>query len=393
MTEERLDCYIQRMLNSGFSRLEKAHRHRYSFWILIVAAITLSFLSAFPSYDVAYSQEMDENWSAIVEQVRAPLNPVEYDGSSHQANLAFRLTPVLIAGVFGVDTINGFLLLQFVCFVLLFWVVARLLKKVNGDPVVYYLLTLSISFTFVGNVLCSDYRGFFDVVAYLFLSASLLLRNPFAIFMALLFAYFTDERALIASGLVFLFFILEDKSSTENITVKQFFYFSTKLITVVLSWICYFSIRWLLGYFFGLKTNSEVLVDYLITQTIHQINLLPFGVWTGLEGFWVFIVLSFVVLIQRRWWAFIGFYSLALMVVIFISIWVFDITRSMAYLLPSIFVSLRLLSTNENRVLLRYASVVILLLCIFPTYYAGGSAEINWLLPLPLQILRLLFNA
>lgn len=393
MTKERLDYYIQKKLNSGFSRLERAHRHRHSFWILVFTAIALSLFFAFPSYDVAYTQEMYENWAAIVMQSKAPLNSVEYDGSSHQANLAFRLTPVLIAGLFGIDTITGFLILQFVSFIFLFWVIARLLRKLNEDPVVYYLLTLSISFMFVGNVLCSDYRGFFDVMAYLFLTASLMFRNAFAIFIALLFAYFSDERALIASGLVFLFFLLEDKPLPENISLKHFFYFSPKLLTVVLSWGFYFSIRLLLGYFFGLKTNSEVLVDYLFTQTVHQINLFPFGVWTGLEGFWVLVLLSFVVLIQRNCWIFIGFYTLALMVVIFISIWVFDITRSMAYLLPSVFVSLRLLSTNENRVLLRYASVTILLLCVFPTYYAGGSNEINWLLPLPFQILRLFINA
>jgi len=373
-----------------FNIILQISSRRYAFILLPFIATAISLFSAYPSYDIVDDQEMSSNWNAILHQTTDPFNPEEYNGSSHQANLAFRLTPVFLARVFLIENIYGYLILQFVCLVFLFIVISRLFKKIIDDPVVYYLLTLSISLTFIGNVLCSDYRGFFDVVAFLCLSTSMFFKNSKLIFLVLLLAYFADERALIASGLIYVYFVFERSQDVKSINFRSFILFQNKLIALVLSWLSYVIIRVTLSDLFGLKTNDEVLVDYLFTKTIHQINMLPFGLWTGLEGFWIILLLSIIVLIQNRKWFALCLYLLALVVVIFVAIWVFDITRSMAYLLPSIFLSLILLSKSQNPLMLRYISLVVLVLCIFPTYYAGGAKEISWLYPFPFQLIRML---
>lgn len=390
MKASSIETFLLNKSNYIFNIILQLNNRRYSFILLPFIATAISLFSAFPSYDIVDDQEMSSNWNAILHQTTDPFDPAEYNGSSHQANLAFRLTPVLLARIFSIGSVYGYLIFQFICLVLLFVVISRLLKKIIDDPVVYYLLTLSISLTFVGNVLCSDYRGFFDVLAFLCLSVSMLISNAKLIFLTLLLAYFTDERALIASGLVYVYFVFESRQDVETINFKSFFSFKPKLISIISSWLCYLAIRVTLTYFFELKSNNEVLVDYLFTETIHQVNLLPFGLWTGLEGFWILVLLSVIVIIQNRKWFALCLYFVASLVVVFVAIWVFDITRSMAYLLPSIFLSLTILSKSQNPLVLRYIALSVLLLCIFPTYYAGGASEISWLYPFPFQLIRML---
>ncbi len=390
MKANSIETFLVSKSNYIFTIILQINSRQYAFILLPLIATAISLFSAFPSYDIVDDKEMSSNWNAILHQTTNPFNRTEYNGSSHQANLAFRLTPILLARIFSIGSVYGYLIFQFFCLVLLFTVISRLLKKIIDDPVVYYLLTLSISLTFVGNVLCSDYRGFFDVVAFLCLSASMLFNNTKLILLTLLLAYFTDERALIASGLIYVYFVFENRQDVQTISFKSFFSFQPKLIGIISSWVSYLAIRVTLTYFFELKSNNEVLVDYLFTETIHQINLLPFGLWTALEGFWILVLLSVIVLIQERKWFALCLYFVASFVVVFVAIWVFDITRSMAYLLPSIFLSLTILSKSQNPLVLRYISLGVLLLCIFPTYYAGGSNEISWLYPFPLQLIRML---
>ena len=387
-----LDQILVKVTSKAFSAIEKKANHKHSLIHLVIFSILASLFSSFPSYDIVGSDEMKENWTAILEQTEHPFAPMNFHSSSHQANLSFRLTPVLIARCLKVDTVLEFLVLQFVAFVCLITGIALLFKKIDNDPVVHYLLTLSVAFTFVGNVLCSDYRGFFDVFAYLFIVGSMLFTNSILVFFMLLFAYFTDERALFASGLISIFIYFNETSGNLRSGSKWFKILSRpRVLALVFSWISYIALRLLLSSIFGLHSNSEGLVDYLLTQTIHQINILPFGAWTGLEGFWLLVIFSVFVLFMNKNYLVMSWYLLALLVVVFIGIWVFDVTRSMAYLLPSIFLSLSILTKTDSENILRSIAFFVLVLSIFPTYYAGGPNEVHWLFPLPIQILRMLF--
>jgi hypothetical protein len=220
------------------------------------------------------------------------------------------------------------------------------------------------------------------------LSLAMFVSPPVLVLGILLLAYFTDERALIASSLVYVYFLVE-KIQSYQVTIYSLFKFNSKIVALFLSWIIYFVCRILLSLSVGLYTNTKGLMDYLLSETIHHINSFSFGLWTGLEGFWILLALSFLILIHNKEKLLALLYALAMLPVTVTAIWVFDITRSMAYLLPAIFISLILLYRSESKLGMRYISLVVLGLCLFPTYYVGGSNQISWFYPLPVQLFRM----
>ncbi|MEG3882449.1 hypothetical protein QT972_34410, partial [Microcoleus sp. herbarium7] len=81
-------------------------------------------LFAFPSYE-RLDTEFAESWRAVLEQGAHPFKITEYDPSSHQAKMTFRLTVPLAARFLHLDR-TGLLLLQALCGIILFYLSARL---------------------------------------------------------------------------------------------------------------------------------------------------------------------------------------------------------------------------------------------------------------------------
>ena len=167
--------------------------------------------------------------------------------------------------------------------------------------------------------------------------------------------------------------------------MNKFIFANPKATSVMVAWILYFITRYLLTYYYNFKTigvGTEYFKD--------QINNLPIGIWSGLEGFWVVILLSFIVLFYHKNKWFLFAYGISILIIIFVALSVIDITRSMAYLLPSIFISLNIVYRVESKSFNRYLSLAVLVLCLFPTYYVGGRNTIQLFYPLPLQLIRII---
>lgn len=361
-------------------------------WRVIAMACFISLFFAFPSYDLAFSEEMKPGWDAILLQTRYPFVATEYHGSSHQANLAFRLTPILIGYIFGIETIGGYLILQVIVWAGLLAAVFFLFTSIFSDRITASISTWAIALSFVGSVLCSDYRGFFDGLAYLLLVLAMLSKRFLGVFIALLLAYFTDERALICSGLVYAFAVLRSETPIGSSTFSSWMPTEKIKLAIVGSWAAYLAGRVTLSLLFGLKSNTETLLNYLRTETIHQVNLLPFGLFTGLEGFWIFVVLALGVMVYRKSWVLLLMTCFCVCVVSGIGVWVFDITRSLAFLVPLVFVSSLTLAKEFPVPAIRKSALFVFLVCLFPTYYAGGRNQVQWLYPAPVQVIRILAN-
>ncbi len=382
---------MKKLVDRFYLGVENFGKRKNIIRLLPVFLVAISLFGAFPSYDIAHSSEFAENWESVLVQTENPFVPQDYAPVSHAANISFRLAPALFGKALGITSITGYLVLQFIGLVFLFFLTTALFQRVVGDGPEFVLLSSSMAFVFTGNVLCSDYRGFFDVFAYTFMIVAMLSRLPLVIFASALLAFFTDERALIASSLIYLFFVIErDYSAQRAISIKDFLNLNSRMWALAISWIAYFSIRFALGYFVGLRTNVEGMMDFFLNHSLGNINSAPFGIWSGLEGFWVIVGVSHLCLVLQRRWSLLFIYSAVVLVVVLAALWTFDITRSMAYLTPAIFISCYVLYRSETPRVIRYVVLVSFILCLFPTYYAGGANTIMWLYPLPLQILRML---
>jgi hypothetical protein len=120
-----------------------------------------------------------------------------------------------------------------------------------------------------------------------------------------------------------------------------------------------------------------------------QVNVIPLAIWTGLGGSWILVLLGLRALFrQRRYLVAAGFCG-ALAAMMLASLAVVDVTRSMAYCLPAVFIGLAALSTSEGiKRIEDLAAISGVISVLVPTFYLEGNGGLWWLYPLPIQMAR-----
>jgi hypothetical protein len=202
------------------------------------------------------------------------------------------------------------------------------------------------------------------------------------VFITCLLAFFTDERALIASSLILLWFWVIAQP-LEKLSLANLYSPNYRMLAVVGSWLAYFALRVLLQQTCGLQTV------YTGTNYFRRHGNMHFlGMWTGLEGFWLIVALSILILIVKKKWTFLACYCLSMLVVVYVSLSVIDISRSMGYLLPCVFISLYLLAQVEATRAVRGWTALVAIVCLSPSYDVRGTLVIT-MQPLPVQIWRI----
>ena len=256
-------------------------------WILIVSLLlpfSVYFFS-FPSFE-RLPTEFASLWENNMRQVEHPLTPYEYHPESHESKMAFRLFIPIVAHIlnFGMP---GILILQGIFGIFLFYYTTLLIKKITNDDVIAFLVTLSLSFTLAGRASFTEVRGLYDGVALFFLVFAMYHKNPFAIFSGVFLCAWVDERGLIASILVFLYWLVILTEKKEKIII---------CLSIVVAWIFYLILRLFLNRQFGLSTASGAIG---IKIFVHQLNNLPLAVWAALEGNWLLVSAAIYILFRQ----------------------------------------------------------------------------------------------
>jgi len=379
-----ITSFINGFTGAVLSRCESFVRLKQ--WKLILSLLLpLSVLFfSFPSYE-RIGTEYQEYWQAVNEKSSSPFAVKEYAPESHEAKLTFRMTVPLLACVLSLKT-TGILLLQGVFGFLLFLVSVYLFEKITEDPVAALLLTLSLSFIWAGRCAFVELRGIFDAVALFFLIFSMCFRNPLLVFAGVFLAAWTDERGLIASSLVLLYWWI-----SAGFTLRKAF--TPQSISVIFAWVAYFLTRYALIHVFHFKT---VVGNNLgISCFISQMSNLPGGVWTALEGNWVLVCIALFLLIRKKDFLQAFAFSLSMVLLVVVAMAVIDITRSMAYLLPAMFIAVLVIRKKGTETPLFLRNAVLLSTVVsflYPAYYVNGPFQTLWTYPFPLYILRHLFG-
>ena len=369
-----------------FNTIERIAKKKQ--WILYTTLITtiISLLLAFPRREIIvndYSKISEVE--AVKKQIEAPFKKYEYSKGSHNSKLSFRLTVPIIAHYLKLS-FEKCKLLEIICGILLFSLTAMITYKLTNDKISSIMTSFLAGSIFAGSTAFIGFRGMFDGLAIFFLTLSLFAKKPFLIGFFIFIASWIDERALIASSLIVIYNLIPDDKD-KLCDIKNIFnnMLSIKIIVCIITWSLYFSIRYYLAKYNGFTTDTGGTNLFL-----SQINNLPAGIWTALEGAWILIVLSFLYLILNKNYFFLILYAIPLFIIIFVSMSVFDITRSMAYMFPVIFIALKLIAKSESKENIRlYLFSALLISLIWPSYYIGGKEYIWWHSPpLPIQLVR-----
>jgi hypothetical protein len=370
---QKLRCRVDAVIDRIFSG---------PFWTLkaLCAVLAITLFRAFPSYEVLGTDFVETKWRDVQVKFDHPLIDTSriFPPGTHESNLTFRLTVPILAHVFDLSQAGVLIFFAFVGIILLY-LVLKVAFTLSASKRVALFVCLSTACTWPGEAAFHELRGgYYDALALCLLLAAFATSSSLLTATFLFLAAWTDERALIGSLFVFLLY------AYNNTGIRRFLV--GKPAAVVVAVIGYFATRAYLT-----ATHSYLLAASGVGLSIlsQQTNVIPLAIWTGLGGSWILVVLGLATLFLQKRYVAAAAFSVALVGAIVAALAVVDVTRSMAYCLPAVFVALAALSSSEGvEQIERLAAISGAVSFLVPTYYLEGNAGLWWLYPLPIQIAR-----
>lgn len=262
-------------------------------------------------------------WNRINRQIDHPfVADTTNDPESHEARLTFRLTPPLIGKLLPTDNLlhrmTGLFIIQNICGLLFFYLLIVFAEANFNNRLFIFLLPWCFAVLYAGKTFFFDTIFFFDGIAYLFLLISICTKKPLLIFASLFLAFYTDERALIGSGFVMLYHVMQSGPGRPN---------RPSIISVVAAIAIYLVTRLFMQTQMGMVTpSSDIRILNIATHTYFGFIML--GVFTAFKSFWLLFVLG-LFYIKGFWPKTI--YSITLLAIVVGGISVFDFSRSISY--------------------------------------------------------------
>ncbi len=343
-------------------------------FILTVVSVTLST----PQYlKVPGSFKNNPSWLAFDQKKKDLLSQPNFNPRTNAAKKTFRLTVPAIAKVFHLNN-YAVLALQFFIGMLFLYFTIVLTEKITGDSIAAFLTTAGLVFIYTGHSAFTDVITWFDAFAFFFLLLAMLYSNVTLIIFFMQLAAWTDERAVIAGGFIFIWWKLKElKKSDFNFI--SLFKLGWQSSAVIFSLVLYLITRYLISIYAHIHTPQDGIGLNDVT------NYIGLGLWSALEGFWILIIIVFIILIENKKYFLAFFISGMMTIILAVAFSVFDITRSAAYLFPVIFICILILSqifsTNALRKILIVCAFVSFL---FPSYYIITSRPqpVMWYKPI-----------
>ena len=345
MNDTRIVHWVDHLAGEVLRRMQNLGATSLFRWILetpLRATIALSaftILSNFPLYDLAYVQgSTGPNWPPFFEQVEAPFrdHTHTYSDWSHASKLGFRFVPAVLCKVLGLHTVPLVWAFQLLTLFALHALLFALLLHWSGSIKKAFLATLSCCLVAGGHPYLEDIWGYFDTLALAFSMAAILTRRPGLSILFLLLAWFTDERALVASPALLLFHWASVMKAGGNGRLVDVLRRSFPLVS---AWAIYAVLRIALGHWFGLR-SAPVATTYLLDQWPTALTALG----RGCEGLLMIVALLLVALWNGRAFGFLLAYVAGFCLVWGTAMAVIDVDRSMAYLLPYLALALAMLN-------------------------------------------------
>ena len=372
---------------TGF--IERKLEDRFWLWKLTLFCAILSWCLAVPPYTVI---DISDAWKFIAVQAQDILHPTNLEIYIRRENMVMRWVLPLMYILTGHSIVLILIIQALLGCVFLYLFLHEVFRQTN-DRVLTAFFGLALSNMFVFSWFFVDVTGYGDGYAYFFLMLALLTRNPFLLFGFLQIAFFTDERALVGTGYIILWwataYLMERK---EGMTLALVFnaVFRPHTWVVIAAWVVYFSIReYVMHTYFPSHEYSTMGTPVLFADG-HRWGL-GNSLWTSFEGAWLLLGAAGFVLYQagRHWLLLLLLAGFVFLIIT--GIFVHDIDRDLAYGFPFLLMASLILSkfipASEYRKLVFFVALVCI---ISPMCYTLGYNKVIWAEPLPMKALMVL---
>lgn len=302
-------------------------------------------------------------WDDILKQGADPFTPQNYEAGSHEANQAFRLTVPLIAQALHLN-IAGLYLLHIVIGLVFLWFVMKIVYGILKDKILTFYFLAGFTAIYAGANFYINFLGHCDAFPFCFMVLAFYFRNPLLILLFTQLAYWCDERAIINSSYLGLWYVLplikqvldKRKFSLKDIPLNA--------VVLIFSALLYLFVRQWLTVSFGLKVGHD---NDLSRQTaLWSLSIIGDKFTRGLEGFWLIVFAGMAVLAMRKDWLTLVLLGGCILITCAIGIMVADGTRSLSFGFYMFFFLLTILRqhipTNQLKYLLIVSTLVSLML-------------------------------
>jgi hypothetical protein len=344
-------------------------------WQLRVVLLVLAFslFRAFPNYNFLREAENQGTWRDAAIKLQDPTADMarRFPPASHEAKLTFRIAVPLLARALHLGRV-GMLALFALCGVFTLYLTLDLSYRITQSRIAAAAVCLGVACVWPGVLAFHQLLGgFYDAVALCLVLVAMWAPAPLAA-VALFVAAWSDERALLAGLLVVVYAALRREPA--------------RVIAIVAGGAAYAATRLWFANIYSLHTAFD---GVGLAIFLKEFNMVPLGIWTGLGGCWLIVAAGIWVLLARRRFAAALAFGIALCAVIGAALVVEDVTRSMAYTLPAVFVGLTALVESEPPAAIERLAAASALACVLVPTYFTQSGNATWLLPSLFQAVRL----
>lgn len=304
----------------------------------VALAIALSLFMSFPriSFFLGTDAQIVNFWPVLERQAADPLatSGQQYkDHALHDAKLAFRLTLPLTMKVLHIDW-RGLLAIQFGLGILMLALVGKIAMDLFGDRIVALASVFGVASIYAGKAAFLQLGGMGDAYAFAFLTVAVAFRSPPVIAVAVIAACFTDERAVIVSPLLVVYWAMRHSDGHRPD------WFNPQTLTVAGAILVAGIIRLVLMFGYGLHIPIGAGKD--VGFSVLPINLpnVQYELPHVLAGLWLWPLVACIILVRHRWWFSLLAIAGVTGAIVAASFMVLDVDRSLAYTLPVVFVSM-----------------------------------------------------
>lgn len=357
---------ISHLTKALLSRLTVLTEGKYWFLTVGLGAVLLSWVIRLPEYYVLEGLPERVDSKFLAWQAQHPLTPnTEYlkplpdyppeeaDIVSHLYKTSYRLTIPLLSRVlpFG---IWAWIVLPGLSGLIFYPILCGVLAQFTGNRVTATLLTWNYA-------ICSATQFFFgrfyilygDGFAYLLLAVVALSNRPWLIFTSVCLSSFTDERALVATTILYFLRSLRDHT-LHTWRFRALFPSNGAMWAMIAACFSYLIGRLSLHAFFGLENDdSAVLTSKELLY--HLRYSIPDLLFATFEGLWVLPVLALLSAVAARNIQWVIAYIGALFFALAPSFLVIDLERSLGFMFPVLLAAVWALR-GERLSLLQYVA-------------------------------------
>lgn len=349
--------------------------HRWWQERLWLGCLLLIFWHVAPFFNLHYFNT--PNWDAMETQSRALLMPIGASADTHVEKMAFRLFLPSVAALLHIGR-TGLFIGQVLAGLVFLRLLIRLSYELLQDKVATVFFALACAACYVCFSGFYDVFGRPDMYPYLFLLLALSRRNPFIIWLACAAAAWCDERGLIHSTLVYLFWVLKER---EHPRLRDLMLPNRFAAAVPVAWVTYLAGRFLLSRYAGFQTGFADIGRTVILENSRYFALATFQTFGAA---WLVTGLAFYLLFRFRLFAFGWALGAAFGLNWLTSVLVYDINRSLSYSFPVLLISL-LLFRHATRPTIRLVLFFAAALSVFlPIGVWDG--HYHYLPPLPVRL-------